>query len=85
MRDNVRSATQGISGKTVRVGKMLSDHGAQIISAKGKVEMGIMDNRGHKPRKLPFSSIKINELTFFKVGFSFLDSIVDNLRTFFKK
>lgn len=85
MSSNLRSGAQGVSGKSVKVGKMFSDRGSQIVTAKGKSEVQTMDNRGYKPRALPFSSIKIREITIIKVGFSFIDSIVDNIVTFFKK
>jgi hypothetical protein len=83
--NKIKSGAQGISGKNVKLGQMLSDHGSQTVSALNKAEVGLMDNRGHKSRRLPFSSIKIEEITFFKVGFSFIDSILDSVSTFFKR
>ena len=85
MKNNTLKSTQGVSGKSVKVGKMFSDQGNQIVSAKGKAEVGTMDNRGHKPRNLPFSSIKLQNFSIIKIGFSFLDSIVDSVTTFLKK
>jgi len=80
-----KSGAQGVSGKNVKVGKMFSDHGSQTVSALDKAEVDVMDNRGHKPRRLPFSSIKIGEVTLFKNGFLFIDSLVDSLFKMFKK
>ncbi len=85
MSNKVKSGAQGISGKTIRIGKMLSDHGPQTVSAKGKAEVDVMDNRGYKPRRLPFSSIKIGELTIFKGGIAIIDSLIDTILTVFKK
>lgn len=84
MKSNIRSATQGISGKTVKVGKMFSDHGAQTVTAKGKAEISTMDNRGHRPRSLPFSYIKIKEVNIIKLGLSLIDSVIDCIRALFK-
>lgn len=83
--NKIKSGAQGISGKNVRLGKMLSDHGPQTVSATNRVEVDIMDNRGHKPRRLPFSSIKIGEITLFKGGISFIDSFLDSVLSIFKK
>lgn len=83
--NKVKSGAQGISGKIVRVDKILSDHGSQTVTALGKADVGVMDNRGYKQRKLPFSSIKIGEITLFKTGFGVIDSILDRFLTFFKK
>lgn len=83
--NEIKSGAQGISGKNVKLGKMLSDHGPQTVTALNEVEVDLMDNRGHKPRRLPFNSIKIGEITLFKAGFSFIDSLLDSIFTFFKK
>jgi hypothetical protein len=83
--NEIKSGAQGISGKNVKLGKMLSDHGPQTVAALNEVEVSMMDNRGHKPRQLPFSSIKVGEITFFKAGFSFIDSLVDSIFNIFKK
>jgi hypothetical protein len=83
--NNIKSGAQGISGKNVKLGKILSDHGSQTITALNKVEIDLMDNRGHKPRHLPFSSIKIGEITLFKGGISIIDSLLDSILTIFKK
>lgn len=80
-----KSGAQGVSGKNVKVGKMLSDHGPQTVSALNNAEVDVMDNQGHRPRRLPFSSIKIGEITLFKGGISVIDSLFDSVLTFFKK
>lgn len=84
MKSNIQSATQGVSGKTVKIGKMFSDHGAQTITAKGKVEVGTMDNRGYKHRSLPLSDIRIKEVNVIKIGSFLIDSVVDFIRALFK-
>lgn len=81
----MKSGAQGVSGKNVKVGKMLSDHGPQTVSASNKTEVDVMDNRGHKPRRLPFSTIKIGEITLFKGGISFIDTFLDSILKIFKK
>jgi hypothetical protein len=78
------SGTQGLSGKNVKVGEMFSDRGPQIVTASDKVEVDVMDNRGYKPRRLPFGSIKIGEFTLFKGGFSFVDSFFNSILQYFK-
>lgn len=80
----IKSGSQGVSGKNVKVGKMFSDHGPQTVSALNKAKVDVMDNRGHKPRRLPFSSIKIGEITLFRGGISFIDSLLDSILTIFK-
>lgn len=83
--NKIKSGVQGISGKNVKLGKMFSDHGPQTVTASDKAEVDLMDNRGHKTRSLPFSAIKIGEITLFKAGFSFIDSLLDSIFNVFKK
>lgn len=79
------SGTQGISAKKIKIKKMLSYGGHQIVTAKDSVNINTLDNRGYKPHRSHVLNIKIGELSIVKFGFSILDSIIDTVVSFFKK
>ncbi len=80
--NKIKSGGQGVSGKNVKVAKMLSDHGSQTVTALNEAEVGCMDNRGSKSSLI---SIRIGEITLFKIDTSLISSFFDNIFAIFKK